>query len=490
MKNRFLRIAFVRPKSPLGYYARVNMQHPINLAFLGAIVRKAGFLPYIYDFEIEGDDENRFFRYIIDKKIDIIGFSCTTPQIKFAHDMSVKIKKIKRDIICIVGGAHISAIPVDTFKEFHNFDVGFVGEADNSLIDFLSRLSKNEKYYDVNGIIYKVGDEIVWNQNLDRIKELVDFFPARDLLDIKRYLQINKFKNVAAPGVYKPNINATQLILSRGCMFKCIFCSNVANFNDKINLPRIVVRNIESIKEEILDCKYRHSINHFSVQDELFPANRELLYEFCKIMEQEGLTFNCNSRTDLLKQEDYYYMKKAGCLQIGFGVESGSDRIMKLINKGQSLDKIANAFDMARRAGIRTVGYFLIGSHPEETEDDIVKTIKFIKYIKPDLITCTLAVPYPGTQLRSILEEKGLIFTNDWEKYAYYSSNPVWRTVYFNSDELLKMQYRVLKSFYISSNYIARRLKLLSSPSELAMLIEGGLRMIKFLFDRFKTIRE
>ncbi len=486
MKSKNTKIVFVRPISPLGYYARVNMQHPINLCLLGAIVKNAGFVPYIYDFEVESNDESKFIKFIIDREIDVVGFSCTTPQIKFADRLSGKIKRLMPDIKCVVGGAHISAIPKETFNEFLNFDVGFVGEADNSIVEYLKCLEKGEEFYNIAGIVFRRDNEIIFNQNPERIRDLGDVFPARDLLSMNKYMHLNKFKNVAAPGVYKPDIRATQLILSRGCIFNCLFCSNVSNFNERKNIPKIVVRNIQSIKEEILDCKYRFGINHFSVQDELFPANRDLLHEFCRIMEQEKLTFNCNSRTDILRLEDYYYMKRAGCLQIGFGVESGSERILRLINKRQTIDKIANAFDMAKRAGIRTVGYFLIGSHPDENEEDIIETIKFIKYIKPDLITCTLAVPYPGTQLRNILKEKGLIFSNDWDKYAYYSPEPVWRTFHFSSNDLLEQQYRVLRSLYLSPKYILQRLKVLASPSELLMLSEGGLRMIKFLYGRYR----
>lgn len=480
-------IILVRPPSPLGQFAIVNMQHPINLLILGSIAENLGYKTFIYDFEIEGIDLNKFINFVRKISPIIVGFSFTTPQAPFCNASAGLVKSINLETITIAGGAHISALPKETMIEFPNFDIGFVGEADRSFSVFLKSLASGKEWNEINGIIYRKNGEIVYNNLQTRLDIIPDFIPARHLLDIERYNRLNRFKSVAAPGVFKPNLRATQMFTSRGCIFNCIFCSNTSNFGPENKRPKIVSRDISGIKEEIRQITDKFKINHISIQDELFPASRRLFYEFCDIAREFSITFNCNSRTDLLKFDDYKIMKESGCLQIGFGIESGSQRIINLIGKNVDINQIYNAFDYAHRTGIRTVGYFLVGSHPEETEEDILETIKFIKEIRPDLITCTLAVPYPGTVLRDILLQNGLIYSNQWEYYAYYSKRPVWRTFFFSSDMLLKMQLKILSSFYLSLNYIKHRLQLIDSYQELFMLAQGGMRMSRFFINKIKS---
>lgn len=487
MKDR-LSIVLVRPPSPLGRFRVVNMQHPINICILGRIIESLGHRAYIYDFEIESSGVEKFASFIKKIEPDIIGFSCTTPQIRIADAISRLAKEIDPEIITIVGGAHISALPRETLIEFKNIDVGFIGEADISLRLFIESLKNNNKSFDrIPGLIYRKGNEIILNDNPERVDlSKIDYLPARHLLNLNQYERKNRFKNVAAPGVFKKHIRATQMFTSRGCIYRCIFCSNTANFGPLCNKPQIISRDVMSIKEEIEECKRLFKINHFSIQDELFPSSREFLFRFCDITRSEGVSFNCNSRVDILKEEDYKLLSESGCLQIGFGVESGSQRILNKLGKKISLDRVANAFDYAKRYKIRTVGYFLVGSHPEECEEDIDETIRFIKYIKPDLITCTIAVPFPGTTLRRMLLKKGLIFSNDWDLYAYYSDRPVWRTYYFDSDELIDNQIKILRSFYLSYDVVKRRIELANSLLEFPMLIEGGMRMMAFFRDKIK----
>ncbi len=482
LRNKQLKVLLVRPLSPLGKFEVVNMQHPINICILGRISDTLGHKTFIYDFEIEGRDINRFIEFVRKIKPDVVGFSATTPQVKISNLLSKLIKRIFPEVIAVLGGAHISALPQESLVEFNSIDIGFIGEADISFKNFLINLSEGAGFSKIQGIVYRDGERIYKNNPAERLDlKVIDYIPARYLLNLSSYFRRNRFKNVASPGVYKKDMVATQMFTSRGCNFRCIFCANTANFGNFRATPKIISRDISSVREEIIECKNVFGINHFSLQDELFPSSRDFLSKFCEIAQREKITFNCNSRVDILKEEDYKLLSRSGCLQIGFGVESGSERILKKIGKRISLSDVANAIDYSRKYNIRTVTYFLIGSHPDENNADIQETIKFIKEVKPDLITCTLAVPYPGTVLRRLLEERGLIFSNDWDRYAYYSDSPVWKTFNLTSDELIANQKKVLKSFYLSFDTLYRRLKILSSWSELFMLAEGGIRMLSFL---------
>ena len=148
-------------------------------------------------------------------------------------------------------------------------------------------------------------------------------------------------------------------------------------------------------------------------------------------------------------------------------MESGSQRILQLIKKGITIGQIKDAFRWSKEVGIETSAFFMIGSHPDETREDLEATKRLIAEIKPDFITASIAVPYPGTELRKQMKARNLVFSDDWAAYALYNISPVWRTTHFSSDELLKTQMEMIKNFYMRPSYVIRRLLRVRSIGEM-----------------------
>jgi radical SAM superfamily enzyme YgiQ (UPF0313 family) len=209
--------------------------------------------------------------------------------------------------------------------------------------------------------------------------------PARDLLDMEKYM-----------GTWKENIGfrVTSVISSRGCPFPCKFCDNTT-FGGKIRFMS-PSRMVEKMK--ILYDRYGAEMVYF--EEDLFTVNRKRVLEFCSLVEKElpGKMWAAQSRVDTIDQEMLRRMKRAGCDNLIFGVESGSQKILDILGKGFTVEQIENAFRWVKEAGIKA-GMFLLLGVPGETQEDIEMTKRMIEKLEPTYIDVSLLTPIPGTEI-------------------------------------------------------------------------------------------
>ncbi|MBN1385156.1 MAG: cobalamin-dependent protein [Elusimicrobia bacterium] len=480
-----MNILLIRPPSILGGLRKSNLQHPINIAILASQLIRQGFEVSILDCEAEEFSADDFIRRIKTINPKVIGFSCVTPHIGFSNYMAGLIKRFNPEIVTITGGPHPSVLPEGTLKEFRNFDIAVIGEGDITLPELCKRIEAESEYKDIPGIAYRENGRIVVKKPDELVRDLDSIgYPARRLLPLDKYKSIDRYKGTASPGIIRPGINATQIFVSRGCFSECIFCSCKSVFGADELKPKIRIRSLNNISGEVKECVEKYGFNHFSIEDEMFPADRELLKGVCGIFKKFSVTWNCNARVDILKREDFKMMSDSGCLKIEFGVESGSPRILSLLKKNISLEQIENSFRWAKESGIKRTAYLMLGSHPSEDKRDIVLTKQLVKRIEPDIITYTLAVPFPGTELHGILKQRGFLEKNKWENFQFYNTLPVWRTDNFTSQDLVKIQAGFLRWYYLSPKFIISKLCGVRSFRELQYYISTGIDIIKYLIQR------
>ncbi len=480
----------IRPPSILGYIARENIQHPINLTMLASEALASGLEVELLDYELEIYDKARFGFRVRSSKPDLIGFSAVTPHITICAAMAEIAKKNRPQVYTAVGGPHSSVLPAETLQEFPYFDFVVIGEGEYTLVELSKTLEERGDVSSIDGIAFRQEDQVVVNKPRALIKDLNKLhLPARQLLSLSEYFKINRFKGVSSPGISRKGISTTQIFTSRGCWAKCIFCPNDAVFGNKKLGRKIRFRSYESIAEEILQCIKDFGINHFSIEDEVFPVNKKLLHQLCYLFRRNNVTWNCNARVDILNKDDLELMAKHGCLKLELGVESGSPRILSKIKKKINLDQVEQVFSWAKDAGILRTAYLMLGSHPEETEEDIYLTKKLVQRIKPDLITFTIAVPYPGTELYQILKKHGLLKASNWEFFQYYNRIPPWRTFNMTAEELVKRQTEFLRWFYMRPTYMLQKLFEINSPQQFLYFLSAGFNTFKYLLlDRKKQI--
>jgi radical SAM superfamily enzyme YgiQ (UPF0313 family) len=216
------------------------------------------------------------------------------------------------------------------------------------------------------------------------------------------------------------------------------------------------------------------------VLDDTFNANRERAIALADIFRKAGITFNVTMRA---RGTDYglaKHLASCGCTGAAVGVEAGSGRIRRLIGKGASGEDIAQAFDALHRTRIKNIeADFMLGSHPDENEDDIRETEKLIHDIRPGVLFLSVAVPLPGTRLRDIMLKDGFLSDDvPWDRYLFFGEPPPWRTSHFSGAGLVRLQRRMLRRYLFSARSIIGRLRRIANIRELRYYISAGLAFL------------
>jgi radical SAM superfamily enzyme YgiQ (UPF0313 family) len=229
--------------------------------------------------------------------------------------------------------------------------------------------------------------------------------------------------------------------------------------------------------DEIQEC-VGLGIRDFLFYDDTFTVIRKRILAFCDEILHRGIKIRWDIRTrvDMVDEEVLRMLKKAGCKSIHYGVESGSDRILKVIKKGITVQKVKEIFALTRKTGIDTLAYFMIGL-PSETAQDIQNTYDLAKELHSDYVHFSIFSPYPGTELYALGLEKGILKGDIWREFARNPQAdfkiPVWEEN-FQREELNKMIVRFYKDFYLQPAYIFSRLLKVRSMGELYRKARAG----------------
>jgi radical SAM superfamily enzyme YgiQ (UPF0313 family) len=191
-------------------------------------------------------------------------------------------------------------------------------------------------------------------------------------------------------------------------------------------------------------------------------------------------SWSCDTRVDCVNPDKLKLMKASGCTKVAFGVETGSERIVRLNQKKIKFADVRNAIRWSREAGIRQVeANFIVGSHPEETLEDLELTAKLIKELPLTFIFISVIVPYPGTPNYDYMDQRGLIFSKDWSKYVMFGQTPCWRTVHFTSEELVQYQRRLNRIFYLDPGFLFRTLSGIRTLRDLLYYMKAGKAFVR-----------
>lgn len=475
----------------LGRMARQNLQHPTNLLGLAAELTATGHDPKLLDLELASDPPAALARALDSHRPEVVGLSVVTPHVPGAAGIARQTRLTCPDVFLIAGGPHATALPGDLLSEIPVLDAVCVGEGDRSfpaLCDALQRggAADRERESALTGIPGLVLRDHGSTGARDPLTDLDSLAPIdRSLLDWSAYEGLAGHKGVASPGVIRAGIRATQVHLSRGCYANCVFCSTNAVWGERAR-PGIRRRSVAVVLEEIDRVIAEHGVNHLNFEDDIFPPTLRYLEELGEALIDRPVTWSCNARVDGLRREHFELMAASGCVKIDFGVESGSDRILELNRKLVTRDKVVHVFAEARRAGILRTAYLMLGSHVDETPEEVEQTAVLAREIAPDYITFTIACPYPGTELWETSKQRGFLELlpsgrPDWKRYGYYPGLPPWRFTHFTPEQMLATQKRFLRRFYINPRFVLRMLSRVRSTAHLRALLTAGRDVTHFL---------
>lgn len=374
----------------------------LSIAMLAGQCRQAGREVELLDLNVTADWRQVFERAILRMRPDIVGITYATPLEKVSRELA----RIARDMGCVTlgGGPHASAMPQECVGR-DAFDAVAMGEGE---VPFQHLLDTGE----IDGCPG-------WVTSRTLIPQASEPWPDMDTLP---FAAVDLF----TPDDYRYPARACQenpvclIETSRGCYARCTFC-NKNIFGWKIR-KKDAVRVVDEM-EFILNSGYRE----IHIADDLFSAHYHHVRAVCSEITRRGLKFpwvpRSGLRVDRVKPDMLDQMREAGCYHIPFGIESGDQGTLDLINKGITIAQIEHAAKIAKDAGMQTTGYFMVGI-PGESNQAMQRTLEFALSLELDFVKIGICVPLPGTPMFQAAKQQGLLRTTDWSQYTY--STPPW----------------------------------------------------------------
>jgi radical SAM superfamily enzyme YgiQ (UPF0313 family) len=380
-----------------GYLQKMGLRIKIIDIPMKDVIRDKNFCNKIED-ELKNIEEKMIeeFRSI---KTGIVGITFYTPEYFEVFNLAKRFKEYNPSLKVIVGGIHPTFYPEEIFDERNcPIDFAIIGEGEITLFELSkSILEKRKNYLGIKGIAYqdKKLNKIVKTEvrpvedNLDRIS-----FPAYNLIDMDYYTNASPY---AIRGCF---LRSMYLVATRGCPSQCTFCvaKKLRQYNGGGKATRI--RSALNLINEIRGLKEKYKIDSFYFIDDLFTINKDNVIEFCKELKKSkiNILWGCSSKVSTLNEEIIKHMAEAGCIQIDFGVERGSNEALNLVKKGITIEKIEEVFYLCSKYKIRTFANFIVNI-PKETKKDLIDILKFIRKLNPDIVSINIFTPYPGAEI-------------------------------------------------------------------------------------------
>lgn len=426
-----------------------HIQPSIGLGYLATQIRN------IHDVRIvdclksrlSDDQMTRIFK---EYEPDVIGCTCYSMDLPSVKSILEVVKKYDSNITTIVGGAHPSGAPEHAMGYFSRelCDYVFSGEGEIGFPLFLQALDKSSKipFGDIPGLGWMNDGNLVVNPKA-QVEDLDTLgLPAWDMIKPETY-------PLSPHGVVCKNHPVVPIMSTRGCPYHCTFCSSAGT--------KLRKRSPDSILSEVELLYHHHGIREFHMVDDNFTFDMKyaeaIINSLIKLNIDATWATPNGIRLDRVDERLLRMMKRAGFYSISVGIESGSDRIRKKINKGSSVKKIREDLNKLNRVNhMDKVGFFIIG-FPGETIDDIEKTIKLALELPIQRATFHTFIPLPGTRLWEELEENGDLDRMDWDNYFFWAGAYVPRGM--NYEELKSLHRKAFISFYFRPRIILENLK-------------------------------
>jgi magnesium-protoporphyrin IX monomethyl ester (oxidative) cyclase len=397
---------------------------PLGLMYVAAVLDKAGYKAEILDafmkeasFLKVGDTLEVGMPYgkireeVRRRKPDIVGIGAPfTCQAENAIRVGNIVKELDPSILTVVGGPHVTAVPVEFLEKAKNIDIAVIGEGEYAMLDIVKVFEGAKKISDVQGIAHRKADGAIaqtalrpFIKNLDELP-----YPAYHLVDMEQYLNPKKIEYRSFQD------RAISMITSRGCPFNCSFCSVHLHMGKmfRAHSANYVINHVEYV------------VNKFGVktiffEDDNLTFDLKRFEAICDKIIEKGIRFNWETpngiRADYLTLSLLKKMKKSGCQSVFFGIESGDQCVLdNVIDKRLNLKEVVKVAKMCKDIGLKTAAFYIIG-FPGEKKENMLKTVEFALRLKRDFdvgMLLHVATPSLGTRLYEECRTKGYIQEN------------------------------------------------------------------------------
>jgi anaerobic magnesium-protoporphyrin IX monomethyl ester cyclase len=353
----------------------------IGLGYCASYLRSKGLPITVLDAKLEKLSVLDTLERIDTIKPDIVGLTAYTQEITHVACLAHRIKKAYPSIRTVIGGIHATVLPLETLREFPSFDFVVFGEGEATLCELVKALENDQPLEVIKGLGFRRKDDIYinerreWNSKLDELP-----FPAWDLF---------------------PKAKVYPIITSRGCAFKCIFCTRP--YGNKIR-----ERSPENVVAEFKEVVTKHKAQNIVFRDETFGANKRRAIKIADMLIQENMSsyveWNIHTRVNTVDYKLLERLKRAGCTSVGYGVESGNAEVLRMSKKGITLQQAEKAVKISKQLGLRTSSYFILGL-PYETKKTAWETINFARKLNTDSVSIAIMIPFPKTEVAEMVAQ-------------------------------------------------------------------------------------
>lgn len=377
----------------------LSVHMPYYYLYLAGYMEKNGISVVIVAPHYKSQHEN--IAYILNQVKTVqpkyIGLSCFVTDYNVVHDLAVDIKNIS-DAKLLVGNAHPSIAPQDFLYDGSPFDIVVRGEGEETLKEIIRSGGDAKILGSIDGVAFFDGSSVVITKNRVLMNLADCGQPAYHLLDMSWYTKPTKYL------IRKLATICTVIYTGRGCPYDCSFCASntVWRTNDRPQGGSYVRRRpLSAVMDELSLLQNKYGFDFFYILDDTFGIRESDIIDFCSEYKKSGLTmlWAAESRANCIKNPEIVKtMKDAGCIQLDFGVETGSQKLLDVINKKLKVQQIIHTFDLCREFGIRTFANMLLNL-PQESEADLELSHQLLERIRPTYISIGLTQPYPGTPI-------------------------------------------------------------------------------------------
>ncbi len=430
-----MHVLFLQP----GYQQRVehtsliSVVPPLELASCAALVRQRlpGTQVTIIDGNVLGLSETALVEQALALSPDVVVLHAATHTIKAAGRVAAGLQSLGPVVLL---GSHGTALPTETLAEFSGISVIVCGEPEESLVAWLGVWREKAAWGEVAGLAWREREDTVQTPNRRLLEDLDSLpTPARDLLPNKLY---------SSPYARR----VTALRTTRGCPGKCTFCDShlIYGCGTRTRAP-------ESVVEEFAECNARWGTDYVAIIDHTFTAHQSFVAAVCDELIKRGLhrrmRWVCNTRVDMLEDELVALMRKAGCLQVGLGIEAGDNRRLQEMRKGVTETQLTAAIASLKRHGIIAMGYAIIG-FPGDTEETVATTRERLFHFDPHVLQLSFATPLPGSGLWHQANREDRLLSHDWDDYVFLKKS-ILRGDHLSTRRLQELRDTILRDFYL-----------------------------------------
>ena len=418
---------------------------PVDLAYIAGAISCNGDECMIKDYPAERQDIKRLEEDLKSIKPDYVVINTT--MFTFQEDLKIcsLVKGIHKDAVTIAKGAVFFQESVEVMKEFPELDIGVSGEEEQTF----EQLSGQEELLHINNITYRRDGEIIRN-------------PCRIYPQLR--LRKPRIELINHDLYRRPDTKERQatIVVGRGCPGRCIYCiapmvgGSVARYRD-----------VEEVLEEIREYYCKYNISNFYFGADTFTWDEKWVTQLCSGIRKLPfkIAWLCNSRIDRITDPLVRMMREAGCWGMSIGIESGNERIQKLIKKGLRKQQIINALHICRKHHIVCLLHFIIG-FPWDNRATVKETIRFAKKLKGNIVEFYIATPLRGTELYDILLKEKLIKPRTSELGLNYVTATA-DTLYLSSKDLTRLREKAIRRIYLDPFFYIRSLRHMKSPKQL-----------------------